>query len=221
MKHCCSFFAFLWLCWAPVAFGSENETLEILFQKGNTAVLDGRYGEAADFYKQCLAIDENGILHHNYGVVNFLNGNTGPAVLHLERASILGGDRAQTREVLSLIRRSNELNGFTPTSLESLAKVFPEWLWMALLLLSFWGFVFFGIYMFWMRKASSVFRDVAVAMVGICIVCSCAILGLNSRSQLGVFVGSENGLQIVPVEEEDAFVEVAPGELGRFFEAKK
>ena len=77
-------------------------------------------------------------MNHNLGVGHYLDGNTGMSVLYFERCLRMGFGSADSREILSLVRNSEGIALPRYTLLQRLARSMPEWIWMLLLMGSFW-----------------------------------------------------------------------------------
>lgn len=215
----CLKFAFLWIIFGSLAFqssGKMDDQFELVFQSGNKAMLERDYALAVETYQNCLAESESANLNHNMGVSHYLNGETGLAVLFLEKASRLKLANASTQEVLSLIRRSEGISTPDYSPLHQIARSFPEWFWMGLVLIGFWGTLFFGIYLYGLVRRISVYRDLAVFLSLVFIVATIVCIGLHEDSKLGILVSHENELQLIPAEGGETFLTLKSGEMARF-----
>ena len=192
---------------------------DLRFQNANRLMLAEDYEGAIELYLQVLGDHETATLNHNLGIAYFLNGEVGRSVLHFERALRQGLNAASTNELLSLLRNSEGVSSPNYTLLQRMARMLPESVWMVLSACSFWGVLFFGVYVFGMMKRESIFRDIAVGSLLIFTICCLSAVGLNQDADHGVLVSEENGLKVVPTSESEVFLTLKGGEMARFLKS--
>ena len=196
-----------------------NEIEDLHFQNANRLMLEEDYAGAIELYEQVRGVYDSATINHNLGIAYFLDGNPGRAVLHFERALRQGLSSASTNELLSLLRNSEGISPPKYTLLQRMARAVPEGGWMILTVLTFWGALFFGIYVYGMVKKESIFRDVAIACVLIFLIGCLAIVGLDQDADHGVMTGEENGLKVVPTSENEVFLTLKGGEMARYLKS--
>lgn len=192
---------------------------EISFQEANRLVLDGDYGGALEHYRSVLNHHESGAVYQNLGIAYYLNGDTGRAVLHLERALRTGFGSAATREILSLVRQSEGIAAPKYGVLQQLARSLPEGLWMVLVFGSFWIALVLGLYLYLLVKRQSLYRDVALLSALVFGFSAVACVGLAQDAKHGVLVGGTVGLKVVPTTESEAFLSLNAGEMARYLKS--
>lgn len=196
-------------------FSRPSDEIELLFQNSNTAMIEKDYLRAIESYAECLEMRESANLHHNMGIARYLNGETGLAVLHLEKVSRMSLMKASTQEVLSLIRRSEGLSKPRYTVVQQLTRSLPEWFWLGSLVLGFWGMLFFGVYLFLLVNRISVYRDLAILSAIVFFLGITACVGLYEGSRLGVFLADENALKVIPTQKSESFMMIKGGETAK------
>jgi hypothetical protein len=194
---------------------------EFWFQEGNRLVFENDLDDAVRAYGLLLGSKESAAVHHNLGIAQYLRGETGMAVLHLERALRSGYSAARTAESLSFIRNSEGISPPRFTVLQVLARTLPEELWMLLLVGSFWVAMICGGYLFLLVKRKAVYRDVAIISWMIFIVSCVACVGLEQDGDFGVLVNRTNGLKVVPTAESAVFLELRGGEMVRHLKGRE
>jgi len=193
--------------------------VETMFQEANRQMLNEDYSSAIHLYEKVLSVRESATLNHNLGVAHYLDGNTGMSVLYFERCLRMGFGSADSREILSLVRNSEGIALPRYTLLQRLARSMPEWIWMLLLMGSFWGMLFFGGYVYLLVSRKSMFRDIAFVCLCLCIFSVIGCIGLSNDAEYGVLLGGENGLKIVPTSESEVFLELKAGEVARYLKS--
>ena len=193
-------------------FSVVPEDLEFRFQNANKAMIEKDYASAIGNYAECLEERESANLHHNIGIANYLNGETGLAILHLEKTSRMSMSAVSSQEVLSLIRRSEGISNPRYGVIQQMARSLPEVVWMALALVGFWGMLIFGGYIYFMVKRASVYRDLAIFSFLIFLLAVTACFGLYEDNRFGVLIAKENGLKVIPTQESEAFLKLKGGE---------
>lgn len=193
-------------------YSEVPDELELRFQNSNKAMIEKNYASAVENYAACLDSHESANLHHNMGIACYLNGDTGLAVLHLEKTCRMSMSAIETQEVLSLIRRSEGLSTPQYGVIQQIARSLPEVVWIVVMLLGFWGMMIFGVYLFLMVKRASVYRDLAILSALVFLLAIIACVGLQKDSRLGVLIGQENGLKVIPTRESEPFLTLQGGE---------
>ena len=196
-------------------FSKVPEDLELRFQNSNKAMIEKDYAFAVENYAACLEERESANLHHDMGVACYLNGDPGLAVLHLEKTCRMSMSAVSSQEVLSLIRRSEGLSNPQYGVIQQMARSLPEMVWMALMLVGFWGMMIFGGYIYFMVKRASVYRDLAIFSFLIFLLAITACFGLYEDSRFGVLIAKENGLKVIPTQESEPFLTLKGGETAK------
>ncbi len=185
------------------------------FQQANRLMLENDVDGAIKLYLAVMSEKETAPLHHNLGVAYYLNGDPGSAVLHFERAVRMGFTSVDTREILSLLRKSEGIAPPRYTLFQRMARTLPEGVWMMLMVSTFWGAVLLGLYVYLLVKRQSLYRDFALGCVFIFFISLIACIGLEQDSHHGVLIGEENGLKVVPTTESEVFLTLKGGEMAR------
>lgn len=196
-----------------VAGCSSNKTpIDVKLRIANKELLDGEYEASINNLKEVLQNWDSAEIHHNLGIAHYLNGENGMAVLHLEKSLKLDSTASKAKEALGLIRRKEAITSPEYSLLERLGRSLPEELWLALLLVGFWGFLVFGIYLYLFVQRRSVYRDFAIGSFLVLILATIACFGISEESKRGVLTGDENQLKVIPTPGGEVFMEFAAGE---------
>jgi hypothetical protein len=202
-------------------FGSQfgcqpnQELIETEFQRANKAMLENQHSEAIASYELCLAEHTSGSLHHNLGLAHYLDGNIGLAVYHLEAALRLQLQSIDTQEILAIIRKAEGLQEPKTRAFQAFSKNLPEWIWMYLALISFWGGILFGVGGRRLLGMGTVARDLAVGLALVFAVTLAACVGLKEDASVGVLVSSKNPVLLIPEPDGETIVELKAGEMAR------
>jgi len=195
-----------------VGCAPRTDELDVQFREGNTAFLADDFEQALTRYESIIEHRETAELHHNMGVAHYLNGSVGPAVLHLEKALALDSTAAATKEVLSLVRKTEAIPAPSYSLLERMAKALPDSVWMLLLMIGFWGFLGLGVLLYGLIRRRSVYRDLAIGCLFLFVLAFLACVGIVEEGNRGVLLSEENALRIIPTENGEVFMNLSAGQ---------
>jgi len=207
-------FTLLGLCSMAFLSGCKPraESLEVQLREANTHLINDRYQAAIKAYQAILEERESAELHHNLGIAHYLKGSIGAAVLHLEKALVLDATAAPTKEILSLIRRSESVPAPSLSLLERMANSLSEEFWMVLLVIGLWGFLGFGVLMYGLVDRRSVYRDLSIGCLFVFILAMLACFGISDEGKRGILMSENNDLRIVPTQNGEIFMNFDAGE---------
>lgn len=195
---------------------TATSSVQELFTGGSQAYATGKYeAAAASFIEAAEAAPAPGTLH-NLGNAEWQLGHTGPAVLAWERAQWLDPFSPNPRANLRYARKARlleapDLGWFEICSTWLPANAWP-WiasfsLWLAIALVIFPG-------VFRWRKASWQ-QALAAAGFAIFLLTIPALIGIQSRTKLGVILPRNVNLCLTPTSEAQPIARLAAGEIVR------
>jgi len=198
---------------APAAFGVSFEEL---FHQGIQAYAAGGYEQAASAFREAIAVSPSSGALHNLGNAEWQRGRVGPALLAWERAQWLDPYGADTRANLRFARKSAQLDAPDPAWYEICSKWLPvdTWAWMAGT--SLWtaiALVMLPGILRW-RKADW-HQGLAAAGFAVFLLTVPAMIGVNSRSKLGVVLSRETPLLLTPTADAQVLTKLPAGEMAR------
>ena len=186
------------------------------FQAGTQAYLSGNFPQAATLYRQAADTSLAPGTLHNLGNAEWKSGRPGPAILAWEQAQWLTPSSANTRANLRFARHSAQLESPSLSWFEICSTWLPVNAWLCVASLSLWVAVAMmllpGIFRW---KKSDWHQGLAAGGFAIFLVTVPALLGIHSRSKLGVLLPKQTALRLTPTKEAQTLGQLPAGEIAR------
>ncbi len=186
------------------------------FQAGTQAYLGGNFPQAATLYRQSADTSLAPGTLHNLGNAEWKSARPGPAILAWEQAQWLNPSSANTRANLRFARHSAQLESPSLSWFEICSTWLPVNAWLCVASLSLWLAVAMmllpGIFCW---KKSDWHQGLAAGGFAIFLVTVPALLGVHSRSKLGVLLPKQTALRLTPTKEAQTLGQLPAGESAR------
>jgi hypothetical protein len=207
---------FLVVWWGSVEASVRAETAGDSFFLGSQAYFSGNYPAAAAYFGHAVdGAPAAGVLH-NLGNAEWCGGHPGEAVLAWERAQWLDPLNANTRANLRFARKTAHLEGPDLAWYEVYSAWLPASVWAVLAAASFWlatVLVAMPNLMQW-RRADWHQGGAAVGFT-LFLLTIPALIGIDTRSRLGVVLPDQVSLRLTPTREAQSLAKLAAGETAR------
>ena len=187
-----------------------------LFRQGFDAYAAGANDEAALCFRELSTNRPAPGVFHNLGNAEWKRGQTGEAILAWERAQWLDPFGANTRANLRFARQTAQL----PSPILAWYEICSTWLavkvWAWLAMASFWLAITLVMLpgIFHWRKADW-HQAVAAAGFAVFLLTIPALLGVHSRTNLGVIRAKDTPLRLTPTHEAQTLGKLPAGETAR------
>ncbi len=199
-----------------LALPTSGASFEELFHQGCQAYAAGGYEQATTAFREAIAVAPSSGALHNLGDAEWQLGRVGPALLAWERAQWLDPYNANTRANLRFARKAAQLDAPDLAWYEICSKWLPvdAWAWMAgISLWSAIALVMLPGILRW-RKADW-HQGLAAAGFAVFLLTVPAMIGVNSRSKLGVVLARETPLLLTPTPDAQVLTKLPAGEMAR------
>ncbi len=187
-----------------------------LFQQGTTAYAKGAFDQAAFCFGGAAAAAPSPGAWHNLGNAEWQSGHAGPAILAWERAQWLAPFDAGTRENLRFARKARQLDPPEFTWYETCSTWLPANVWPWITCGSFWLalslLVLPGI-LRWRKTGWP--QGLAAVCFAVFLFTLPALLGIQTRSRLGVLLPDATSLRLTPTHDAQVLGKLPPGETAR------
>lgn len=195
---------------APAASGQES------FQQGFEAYASGAYEQAATTFRQLTAQQPSFGAFHNLGNAEWKCGRVGEAVLAWERAHWLDPFSVNARVNLRYARKAAQLGSPELAWHEICSTWLPVNAWAWLATVSFWlavGMVMLPGIFRW-RKADW-HQAVAAGCFAVFLLTLPALVGVGTRTRLGVIREKDTFLRLTPTTEAQTLGKLPAGDMVR------
>ena len=195
---------------------TSGASFDELFHQGIQAYAAGGFEQAAGAFREAVTVSPSSGALHNLGNAEWQTGRVGPALLAWERAQWLDPYSANTRANLRFARKSAQVDAPDLAWYEICSKWLPvdAWAWMAGI--SLWTAIALvmlpGIFRW--RKADW-HQALAAAGFAVFLLTVPAMIGVNSRSRLGVVLSRETPLLLTPTPDAQVLTKLPAGEMAR------
>jgi len=220
---CCGLrWRFAWACWLlalfVASFGASAETDGgDPFQQGVQAYVAGSYEQAATLFGEAARAGVSLGTLHNLGNAEWQSGHAGSAILAWERACWLNPFYRNSRTNLRFGRKAAQLDTPDLAWYEVCSTWLPAGWWDWISCLSFWvavGFVTLPTALRW-RKADW-HQAVAAAGFAVFLLTVPALVGVETRSKIGIVQQKDTLLRLTPTSEAQVITKLPAGETVRF-----
>jgi hypothetical protein len=187
------------------------------FQQGVQAYVAGSYEQAATSFGETVRAGVSSGTLHNLGNAEWQCGHAGPAILAWERACWLNPFDRNTRTNLRFGRKAAQLDTPDLAWYEVCSTWLPASWWDWISCLSFWvavGFVTLPTAFRW-RKADW-HQAVAAAGFAVFLLTVPALVGVETRSKIGIVQQKDTLLRLTPTGEAQIITKLPAGETARF-----
>jgi hypothetical protein len=192
------------------------------FAAGHAAYTSGDYAEAAYQLRELTREGEwsHGALH-NLGNAEWKVSRTGHAILAWERARALDPFDRNTIANLHFVRTQAQLVVPERPWFEQYSEWLPSGAWMWAASLSLWG----GVALLTLprlvpMKRADWHQGVAALLLAIFLLSVPALVGLYTRSQLGVILEEETAIRLTPTHDAETLTKLAAGEIARIEDSR-
>jgi hypothetical protein len=215
-----SFLLMLAFC-ACLNCGAEIVPAEALFKQGTNAYARGDFTQAALCFKGVATAALSPGALHNLGNAQWQSGQPGPAILAWERGHWLDPFDANIRENLRFARKTRQLDPPELTWYETGSTWLPAGLWPWIASVSFWLALSLlmlpGIFRW---KRAGWHQGIASAGFAVFLLTLPSIVGVQTRSKLGVLLPETTSLRLTPTGEAQVLTKLPPGETVRLQRAR-
>jgi hypothetical protein len=183
------------------------------FQQGIGACVAGNYTQAAAAFRECARQEPSSGVFHNLGNAEWLQGNTGEAILAWERAAWLDTFNRNSRANLRFVRRVAHLDSPPLSWFEVCSAWLPasSWAWTAMG--SFWLAGALLILPQALRWRKAYWHQVGAALgLTIFLLTLPALAGIQTRARRGVVVAEETPVRLTPTREGEVLARLNAGE---------
>lgn len=187
-----------------------------LFTEGTKVYAAGGFKPAAEIFQRAAQLQPASGVLHNLGNAEYLTGRVGPAILAWERAHWLDPYFANTTANLRFARKKAQLDEPALAWYEICSTWLPVNVWSWLACVSLWlaaGMVLLPGIFHW-RKADW-HQGLAAGGFAVFLVTLPALVGVETRSQLGVVLEKETRLRLTPTQEAQTLTRLPEGEVAR------
>ncbi|EEF57924.1 hypothetical protein Cflav_PD0874 [Pedosphaera parvula Ellin514] len=211
----CCVFMLLMLCVSNL-FAGNPVTTEALFKQGVQAYAGGEFDQSAEFFRQATTVSPSFGALHNLGNAEWKAGHGGAAILAWEQAQWLSPFSKQTRENLLFARREAQLDAPELTWYEVCSSWLPPDLWIWIAFVSFWLAVALMVLPGALRwRRADWHQGLAVAALALFLLTIPGIIGVHTRTRLGIVLSQEAPLRLTPTSEGQVLVRLHGGEGAR------
>ncbi len=186
------------------------------FRQGFEAYAAGGYDQAAAAFRDSAAQEPSPSAYHNLGNAEWKRGQPGEAILAWEKAQWLRPFDANTRANLRFARQKLQLPPPTLSWYEICSTWLPVGAWAILATLSLWlavSLVLLPGILRW-RKADW-HHAVAAASLAVFLLTVPALVGVQTRTKVGVIRAKDTSLRLTPTREAQVLGKLPAGEMAR------
>lgn len=201
------------LCIGPDCHAETNSATHS-FAAGTKAYSNGEFEQAAADFHASLAAKPASGTWHNLGNAEWQLGHTGLAILAWERALWLDPFNSSAHSNLRFVRKARLLDAPELVWYEICSTWLPANVWPWVASASLWLAVAMVILpgVFRWRKAGW-HQAVAAAGLAVFLLTIPALIGIYSRSRLGVVLNSNTNLRLTPTAQGQPIAHLAAGEI--------
>jgi hypothetical protein len=186
------------------------------FSQGSQAYEARHFEQAAALFGQAVTVQPSVGARQNLGNAEWQSGRTGRAILAWERAQWLDSFNASSHENLRFARKARLLDAPDLPWYEICSTWLPVNAWPWLACASFWVAVAMVMLPGVFRWRKSGWHQVlAAGCFAIFLLTIPALLGVQTRSNLGVVVERDTALRLTPTANAQAILRLADGETAR------
>jgi hypothetical protein len=201
--------------------GPNLSSPSLSFPHASAAYASGDYPQAAELFRGIAAGHPSANVFHNLGNAEWKLGHAGEAILAWERAQWLDPFGANTRANLRFARKAAQL----PTPDLAWYEICSTWLpvdvWAWIAGAGFWIAVALTLLpgIFRWRKAGWQ-QALAAAGFAACLLTLPSLVGIHTRSALGVVLAPDTPLRLTPTQEAQVLTKLPAGEMARLERAR-
>lgn len=197
--------------WSPPRVSAQD-----LFAQGSKAYAAGRFEEAARSFGQAVGVAPSVGGLQNLGNAEWQCGQSGQAILAWERAQWLDPFNANSRGNLRYARKARLLDAPELAWYEICSTWLPvnAWPWIASVSLWLAAAMLLLPGIFHWRKAGW-HQASAAALFAVFLLTLPALVGVHTRTRLGVVLARGTPLRLTPTEDAQSIAKLQGGEVGR------
>ena len=197
------------------------DSAEALFDQGIQAYVAGGFAQAATNFREASARRITAGTLHNLGNAAWQSGRPGAAILAWEQAQWINPFNPDTRGNLRFARKAAQVESPELTWYEICSAWLPVNAWAWLATISFWvaaAMVILPGLLRW-RKADW-HQGLAAAGFAVFLITLPALVGVHTRSRLGVVVAAATPLRLTPTQQAQILAKLPAGESARLERAR-
>lgn len=186
------------------------------FREGVEAYAASDFARAGAKFRELASNAPAAAVYHNLGNTEWRNGRTGPAVLAWERALWLDTFNTNASASLRFVRHEVQLESPRLMWHEVASTWLPVNAWPLLAGLSFWlAIAALMIPPIFRWRKRDWHQALAAASFAIFLATLPALVGVHSRSKLGVVLAAKTPLRLTPTREGQVILTLPAGEMAR------
>lgn len=205
-----------WLCGGTALYAAPTPDVSTPFARGCQEYLAGGYTLAGETFEKLAQAQPSVGAFFNLGNCQWQDGERGEAILSWERAQWLAPRDPAVRNNLAYARKAAQLNGPELAWYEVCSTWLPPGVWGWLAAGSFWFALALvllpGIFR-WRRSDWQ--QATAAASLAVFLLTTPALLGVMTRSRLGVVRAADSALLLTPTRDGQPLLRLAAGEMAR------
>ena len=189
---------------------------DALFDQGMQAYVAGGFAQAATNFREASALRITAGTLHNLGNAEWQSGRPGAAILAWEQSQWLNPFNPDTRGNLRFARKAAQVESPELAWYEICSAWLPVNAWAWLATVSFWiaaTMVILPGVLRW-RKADWQ-QGLAAAGFAVLLITLPALVGVHTRSRLGVVVAAATPLRLTPTQQAQILAKLPAGESAR------
>jgi tetratricopeptide (TPR) repeat protein len=201
--------------------GPDPVLPSVAFPHACAAYASSDYAQAAELFRGIAAQRPSANVFHNLGNAEWKLGHTGEAMLAWERAQWLDPFGANTRANVRFARKAAQLPTPDLTWYEICSTWLPVDVWAWIAGAGFWIAVTLTMLpgIFRWRKAGWQ-QALAAAGFAACLLTLPSLVGIHTRSALGVVLAPDAPLRLTPTQEAQVLTKLPAGEMARLERAR-
>ncbi len=192
-----------------------------LFQAGVTAYRAADYAQAAEAFRQSVALQPASGALQNLGNAEWQRRRTGDAILAWEQALWLDPFNESARQNLRFARKTAQLEAPELAWYEVISTWLPVSWWAWIAGGSLWLAVGVGILPGILRRRKATWHQAVAALALMVFLLSIpALFGVQTRARIGFVLQKDTPLRLTPTLEAQAVTRLAPGDPARWVRAR-
>lgn len=191
------------------------------FDLGRTDYESGKYADAAKAFQSHTEKEVSAGLLHNLGNAEFKVGHLGPAILAWERARALDPGSRNTKANLHYARGHAGLEQPESPWYETYSAFFPPNRWITIAMCAFWASAALLVLPPLLRRRRTALSQAAAVVAIITFLLTLpALIGIYTRSRLGIVQIANTSLRLTPTQEGEVLGTLPEGETARVERAR-
>jgi tetratricopeptide (TPR) repeat protein len=206
----------LFLCLVLSLLAAASRVEAGAFQEGTNAYASGDYTAAAKAFSEAARLQPASGTLQNLGLMEWLRGRRGFAVLAWEQSLWVDPFNETSRENLRFARKEAQLESPELAWYEAASTWLPVNAWAVLAALSFWFAVAMAMLPRILRlRRANWHQALAVAGCAVFLLCLPSLVGVQTRTKIGIVLEGATPLRLTPTQDAQTLLQLAAGEPAR------